>query len=88
VAQRMGHTDPALTLRVYGHLFEGVQEVLTDRLEERRKAAAPPAGDVVSLRPAIGSSGPGQDPKIRPFSAIGGHPRSPRKYRLTWEDAL
>ena len=25
VAQRMGHSDPAITLRVYGHLFEGTQ---------------------------------------------------------------
>jgi len=52
VAQRMGHADPALTLRVYGHLFEGVQEALTDRLEERRKAAAGPRDDVVSFRAA------------------------------------
>lgn len=37
VAQRMGHTDPAITLRTYGHLFEGVQEQLTDRLEQRRQ---------------------------------------------------
>jgi integrase len=23
LAQRMGHSDPAMTLRLYGHLFEG-----------------------------------------------------------------
>lgn len=40
------------SLRVYGHLFEGVQEALTDRLEERRKAAARPAGELVTLRPS------------------------------------
>jgi integrase len=39
VAHRLGHTDPTVTLRVYGHLFEGAQERLTDKLEERRKAA-------------------------------------------------
>jgi integrase len=39
VAQRMGHTDPGVTLRVYGHLFEGVQEELTERLDLRRRAA-------------------------------------------------
>jgi integrase len=33
VAQRMGHTDPAVTLRVYGHLFAGAQEELTNRLD-------------------------------------------------------
>ena len=32
VAQRMGHSDPAVTLREYGHLFEGAQQELTDRL--------------------------------------------------------
>jgi integrase len=49
VAQRLGHTDPAMTLRVYGHLFDGAQEALTDRLEERRKLAGQqqPGGDVV-----------------------------------------
>ena len=54
VAQRLGHSDPAVTLRVYGHLFEGVQEELTDRLDRRRQAvprrAAPPAASVVELR--------------------------------------
>ena len=39
VAQRMGHTDPSVTLRVYGHLFEGAQEELTQRLDRRRQAA-------------------------------------------------
>jgi integrase len=38
VAQRLGHTDPGVTLRVYGHLFEGAQEELTDRLDRRRQA--------------------------------------------------
>jgi integrase len=40
VAERTGHSDPSVTLRVYGHLFEGVQEELTDRLDRRRRAAA------------------------------------------------
>ena len=40
VAQRMGHADPSVTLRVYGHLFEGVQEELTERLDRRRQAVA------------------------------------------------
>lgn len=41
VAQRLGHTDPAVTLRIYGHLFEGAQEELTERLERRRQASSP-----------------------------------------------
>lgn len=41
----MGHTDPAITLRLYGHLFAGAQEQLTAALEARRVAAAGgPAG--------------------------------------------
>ncbi len=53
VAQRMGHTDPSVTLRVYGHLFEGVQEELTERLDRRRQACHPqaaPVAEVVDLR--------------------------------------
>jgi integrase len=54
VAQRLGHTDPGVTLRVYGHLFEGAQEELTDRLDRRRQAGprrAPSSpASVVELR--------------------------------------
>ena len=54
VAQRMGHTDPSVTLRVYGHLFEGVQQELTDRLDQRRQSASravePSTAPVVDLR--------------------------------------
>jgi integrase len=39
VATRMGHTDPVVTLRVYGHLFDGVQEELTERLDRRRRSS-------------------------------------------------
>jgi integrase len=51
VAERMGHADPAITLRVYGHLFEGVQEQLTAKLEATRQAAeqAPQEGQIVGL---------------------------------------
>ena len=38
VAQRMGHSDPAVTLRVYGHLFGGAQEELTERLDKLRNS--------------------------------------------------
>lgn len=33
VAHRLGQTDATMVLRVYGHLFEGAQEALTDKLD-------------------------------------------------------
>jgi hypothetical protein len=47
----MGHTDPAVTLRVYGHLFAGVQEELTDRLDSLRQGSGRGSGksDIVEL---------------------------------------
>ena len=42
IAQRMGHTDPAVTLRAYGHLFAGVQEDLTQRLDDLRHVLLTP----------------------------------------------
>jgi hypothetical protein len=47
VAQRMGHTDASITLRVYGHLFEGAQQRLTDQLDELRRVSAPATTDDV-----------------------------------------
>jgi integrase len=50
VAQRMGHSDPSVTLREYGHLFEGVQERVSEQLDElRRRAAAQPRGTITRL---------------------------------------
>ena len=51
VAQRMGHTDPAVTFRVYGHLFAGAQEELTERLDNLRRGSTqrPAKSDVVEL---------------------------------------
>jgi hypothetical protein len=39
LAQRMGHTDPAITLKVYGHLFDGAQEKLTEEIDALRAQA-------------------------------------------------
>ncbi len=51
LAQRMGHTDPAVTLRVYGHLFDGAQEKLTDQLDALREHAKTTGdGTVVPIR--------------------------------------
>lgn len=51
VAHRMGHTDPAVTLRVYGHLFDDAQEGLTNAIDELREKTKPVAkrGNVISL---------------------------------------
>jgi len=49
VAQRMGHTDASITLRVYGHLFEGAQERLTEKLDSLRRQSATTTGTVVAL---------------------------------------
>lgn len=49
VAQRMGHTDASITLRVYGHLFEGAQARLTEKLDALRESTAAASGEVVAL---------------------------------------
>jgi hypothetical protein len=51
VAQRMGHSDAAFTLRVYGHLFEGVQSKLSEQLDALRikTANTPRMGAAVNL---------------------------------------
>ena len=49
----MGHTDPAVTLRVDGHLFAGAQEELTERLDNLRRGSSqrPAKSEVVELVP-------------------------------------
>lgn len=55
IAKRLGHADPAVTLRVYGHLFEDAQEQVTNSLDELRDrtratvAASHPRPEVVAL---------------------------------------
>ncbi len=51
VAQRMGHSDPSVTLSVYGHLFEGTQARLSEQLDALREATvnAPKTGQVVGI---------------------------------------
>jgi integrase len=70
VAQRMGHSDATVTLREYGHLFAGVQERLSEQLEElRARSASATAGDVVPLavRDAAGRTqdAPGRKNAVR-----------------------
>jgi integrase len=50
LAQRMGHSDPAMTLRLYGHLFEGAQVELSQRIDELRAASAPTVATVIPIR--------------------------------------
>jgi integrase len=62
IAQRMGHTSPATTLRVYEHLFAGAQEDLTRRLDSlcqtgvRRRDGA----DVIELSRSRGAGPSGR----------------------------
>jgi hypothetical protein len=53
----MGHSDPAITLRVYGHLFEGTQEELSRQLDGLRAATAPDNDNVVPIRRGRGRGG-------------------------------
>jgi len=52
VAQRMGHSDATVTLRVYGHLFEGTQAKLSEQLDALREATSqrPAEATIVELR--------------------------------------
>jgi integrase len=55
VSQRMGHSDPSVTLREYGHLFEGAQQKLSEQLDRLREStAAATPGEIVEL--AVGQS--------------------------------
>lgn len=60
VAQHMGHSDLTVTLRVYGHLFGGVQDQLTAEVDQPRRDTETSLGDgaVVNLRPRRRASPP------------------------------
>jgi hypothetical protein len=47
MAQRMGHSDPAMTLRLYGHLFEEAQVQLSEKIDALREATMPKDVDAV-----------------------------------------
>jgi hypothetical protein len=50
VAQRMGHSDPSVTLREYGHLFAGAQEQLSQQLDDLRvRSSSPTLGEVLPM---------------------------------------
>jgi integrase len=89
VAQRMGHSDASVTLREYGHLFAGVQERLTEQLEEfRTQSAAITPGEVVPLG-ARGAAGHTQDTPGHKKGVTSGPQRSrttTQKPPLTRED--
>ncbi len=50
LAQRMGHSDPAMTLRLYGHLFEGAQVELSEKIDELRATSVPKEASVIPIR--------------------------------------
>ncbi len=56
LAQRMGHSDSAMTLRLYGHLFEGTQVQLSEKIDELRAATEPKDGTVVPFRATVSES--------------------------------
>jgi integrase len=62
LAQRMGHSDPAMTLRLYGHLFEGAQVQLSEKIDALREATMPSNADGVVVPIARGerSASPGR----------------------------
>jgi integrase len=61
VAQRMGHSDPAVTLRVYGHLYEGTQVELSRQLDDLRERTDPGIGKVVPIRGTAGTGSASAD---------------------------
>lgn len=82
VAQRMGHSDPSVTLREYGHLFAGVQEDLTRQLDDlRARSAATTVGEVLPM--AIGTvPGRAQDAAGREKGVREGSARSSTTPRI------
>jgi len=94
VAQRMGHSDPTVTLREYGHLFEGVQERLSEQLDQLRQSTEPSApGEILDLptrglprkrrpsREQTGSIGGGFNLGLVPARQTGVVSRGPRPGR-------
>ena len=82
VAQRMGHADPSVTLREYGHLFEGVQEQLSQQLDRLRETTA--TATIAAIVPiAVGASpeteGARQDTRQGSSTTNPGPRRSRRK---------
>ena len=53
VSQRMGHSDPSVTLHEYGRLFEGAQQKLTEQLDTLRESTA----DAVGSAQMVGLAG-------------------------------
>lgn len=51
VSQRMGHSDSSVTLREYGHLFEGTQAKLTEQLDALVQAteASPLPAQIIDI---------------------------------------
>jgi hypothetical protein len=45
----MGHSDPSVTLREYGHLIEGALQRLTDDLDGLRESTATTPAEVAIL---------------------------------------
>lgn len=83
VAHRLGHSDPSMTARVYTHLFEGVQEALTDQLDVLARAAGEAlAGSRVIPLAAVGERSLTADsPTKSPQTPTESRPKSPNSAR-------
>jgi integrase len=58
VAHQMGHSDPAVTLRNYGHLFEGAQAKLAEQLDALRASTAVDHSEATVIDLAAHRAGP------------------------------
>jgi hypothetical protein len=58
VAHQMGHSDPAVTLRNYGHLFEGAQAKLAEQLDALRASTASDHSEATVIDLAAHRAGP------------------------------
>jgi integrase len=91
LSKRMGHTDPAITLRVYGHLFEGAQQDLTDRLDRRRlgaistpeNPAIAPVQDDTAGRSGAAAGPQGEGSDWAEMDTCGPQPRMPGSTPIT-----
>jgi integrase len=75
VSERMGHSDPRVTLTQYGHLFKGTQARLSEQLDALREATAgtPAEAPVIDLHGTrTGHTGHARDTKRRSESVNDG----------------
>ena len=85
VAQRKGHADASVTLRVYEHLFKGTQQKLSEQLDALQEATAGEhrTGDVVNIDKRRDSTQAGRASTVRR-----GHKRAATVTRCRTSEAI